>query len=300
MSFEYLCKRILNAWREASRYDKMLCLLGKIYTKEILKINDYRSISDFEFSVYSQFGDDGIIQFLINTLEIENKYFIEFGVSDYSESNTRFLLVNNNWSGFVMDGSHDNIGLLRKSAIYWKYDIKAKAAHITKNNINALIEESGMVNIGLLHIDLDGIDYWIWDALNLGKINPVIVILEYNSLFGITKPITVPYGDNFNRIKAHYSNLYWGASLKALYLLSRRKGYAFIGCNSAGNNAYFIRNDKIKNLKKLTAEEGFTMSKFRESKNKRGDLSFVSGEKRLDLIGRLPVYNTETQQVEYL
>src|SRR5882762_7163690 len=53
-------------------------------------IND---LSEVEFQVFSQWGDDGIIQYLINKIEIPNKTFIEFGVENYKESNTRFLLI---------------------------------------------------------------------------------------------------------------------------------------------------------------------------------------------------------------
>jgi len=97
---------------------------------------------------------------------------------------------------------------------------------------------------------------------------PVILILEYNSLFGLERAITVPYSDSFQRTKAHYSNLYWGASLRALYNLSVKKGYEFIGCNSSGNNAYFILKEYMNNnLKPISLKEGYVMSKFRESRN---------------------------------
>src|SRR5438093_10377535 len=76
-------------------------------------------LSDVEFQVYSQFGDDGVIQWLIHQIEIPCKTFIEFGVENYTESNTRFLLVNNNWQGLVIDGSQENINFIKNDRIYY-------------------------------------------------------------------------------------------------------------------------------------------------------------------------------------
>jgi len=147
-----------------------------------------------------------------------------------------------------------------------------------------------------LHIDLDGNDYWIWEAI---KIKPNILILEYNSLFGFDRAITVPYNPSFNRTSAHFSNLYWGASLKALYGLSQERGYTFIGCNSHGNNAYFLRKDKVNDrVKEVSLEEGFVLSKYREARDKAGALTCLRGEERPKVIRGLPVFNIDSQMIE--
>lgn len=78
-------------------------LFGKILVNQILS-KELSSLKDVEFKIFSQFGDDGIIQWLINNIEIDNEFFVEFGVENYKEANTKFLMFNNNWSGFVMDG----------------------------------------------------------------------------------------------------------------------------------------------------------------------------------------------------
>lgn len=275
---------------------KQLFLMGQFVSKNIDygKIN---KISDAEFQVFSQWGDDGIIQYLINNIEIENKYFIEFGVENYTESNTRFLLMNNNWSGLVMDGSEKQIDFIKKDSIYWKYDLTAKAAFITVENINELIKENGITgNIGLLHIDIDGNDYWVWKAINV--ISPDIVIIEYNSVLGIKKAITIPYQSDFIRTKGHHSNLYYGASLLAICDLAEEKGYYFVGSNSAGNNAYFIKNDKITDIEKLSPAEGYVESKFKEARNIKGELTYINRKERIELIENMPFYNTKTNTLE--
>ena len=155
-----------------------------------------------------------------------NKTFIEFGVEDFSESNSRFLMMNNYWSGFVMDGSESNINILKSSYYYWKYGLNAKAVFINKENINNLIQDQKFNReVGLLHIDLDGNDYYIWNEINV--IDPIIVIAEYNSIFGKDRPLSVIYDKNFNRNDAHYSNLLFGSSIKSLYQLADEKQKVF-------------------------------------------------------------------------
>jgi hypothetical protein len=257
-----------------------------------------KRLFELEFKVFSQFGDDGIINWLINYLEIGNKKFIEFGVTDYIESNTRFLLMNDNWDGLVMDGSDEAIKNILNSHYYWKHNLKAKQLWVTKENINEFITEYGYSGeIGLLHIDLDGNDYWIYKELT--NVKPDIFIAEYNSIFELN-PWTIPYDSSFYRTSAHYSNLYWGSGLKPIYDLAIDRGYSFIGCNSAGNNAYFVRTDKMKDLKPIYLENGYVCSKYRESRNEQGDLTFVSSIERLKVIQGLPVFNTIKNEIEFI
>lgn len=258
-----------------------------------------KSIHEVEFSIYSQCGDDGIIQYLVSRLPIANKTFVEFGVENYLEANTRFLLMNNNWSGLIMDGSAKNIEFIKNDKFYWQYDLKAQEAFITAENINDLLEANNITgSLGLLHIDIDGNDYWVWKAINI--VDPDIVIMEYNSIFGKDHAWTTPYQADFVRGNAHYSNLYFGSSLKALCMEAEARNMAFIGCNSAGNNAYFVKKEYLDHLsvRALTCEEGYVASKFREGRNEDGSLSFVSGKQRLKVIEGLPVWNVETEQME--
>lgn len=280
--------------------DIILLALGKLLVNQQRTINS-TNINDYEFKIFSQFGDDGIIQYLIHTLNINHNCFIEFGVEDYSESNTRFLLMNNNWSGFVIDGSIDNINRLTNSDYFWRYDLQATAEFITAENINTIIEKSGMSDIGILSIDIDGNDFFVLKAIDLSKINPDILILEYNSVFGSKRKITIPYDPKFQRTEKHYSNLYWGASLPALDQLAQEKGYGLIGSNLAGNNAYFLRKDLLNNVfSQKSADSVWKDSNFRESRNKDKTLSYLRKEQRLELIKGLPVLNIGTGLIEPL
>jgi hypothetical protein len=256
------------------------------------------SIQEAEFKVFSQFGDDGIIQYLIYHVGVtrEQRVFIEFGVENYEEANTRFLIMNDNWRGLIMDSDPANIAHVRTSSYYWKHDLAAVAAFIDTENVNELFRGQGFTGeIGLLSIDIDGNDYWVWERIE--AVNPIIVVVEYNSTFGARHAVTIPYDPLFSRSQAHYSNLFWGSSLKGLYLLAQRKGYALVGCNSAGNNAYFIRKDKLGPLMELTAEEGYVESRFRESRGWSGELTFLKGSERLSEICDMQVLDIEKNRV---
>lgn len=233
---------------------------------------------DYEFGVYSQWGEDGILSYLINILRPEHESFIEFGVENYTEANTRWLLEYRNWRGLVIDGSESHIRCIRESELYWKRSLSAVAGMVTRENIDTLIRVNGFAGpIGILSIDIDGMDYWVWERID--SVDPLIVVVEYNSLFGPDRFVTVPYRPDFTRHTAHYSGIYCGASLAALVALGERKGYAFVGSNSAGNNAFFVKRTHLAPpLRALTTREGYVRKRFRESRRPDGSLAFLTFE----------------------
>ncbi len=266
--------------------------LGRIENRQ-LEQADSKNLNDNEFRVFSQWGEDGIIQFLTRNIELPNKIFIEFGVENYTESSTRFLLINNNWSGLIIDGSTENINYVKQDPIYWQHNLKAVASFIDKDNINQIITENGIGGeIGILSVDIDGNDYWVWQAID--TVDPAITIAEYNYRFGAERAVTTPYDPSFVRTQAHHSTIYYGASLKALCLLAQKKGYAFVGCNRAGNNAFFVRRDlKPEWMKELTVAEGYVCGQFRESRDRDGNLQFLSHAQERELLATLPLVEVE-------
>jgi hypothetical protein len=276
--------------------EKSLMALGALLCNQQRLDNQNKKLTDYEFKIFSQWGEDGIIQYLVHNIEIKNKVFIEFGVENYEEANTKFLLMRDNWRGLIIDSSQKNIDSIKESELSWRYDLKVKTGFITAENIDDLIKQENIEGeVGLLSIDIDGNDYWVWEKIEV--VQPVIVIVEYNSVFGKDSVVTVPYDKEFERHKKHYSGLYWGASLGAFVYLAEKKGYAFVGSNSAGNNAFFVRKDRLGNIKAVTAEEGYVESKFRDSRNKDGDLDFASGAKRYEKIKGLKVFDVVQNKI---
>ena len=131
--------------------EQPLLMLGRLLSENIKNKKNISSLSEVEFKVFSQFGDDGIIQWLVNNIEFPNKTFIEFGVENFRESNTRFLMMNNNWSGLVIDGSESNVTQIINSEYFCGYMLLVKHAWIDIDNINDLILSSGFDrDIGIL------------------------------------------------------------------------------------------------------------------------------------------------------
>ncbi|HET6271521.1 MAG TPA: hypothetical protein VFG32_00935 [Bacteroidota bacterium] len=250
------------------------------------------SLHDYEFKVYSQWGEDGIIQYLINSIEISNKVFVEFGVQDYREANTRFLLQCNNWSGLVMDSSPEFIQRIRSEPLYFRHNLRAICAFIDRDNINQLLKDNGITgDIGLLSIDIDGMDYWIWEAIS--SIHPRIVVCEYDSLMGSQRAVVTPYDGSFDRLKAHYSFLYGGASIAAIDMLARRKGYSLVGSNSNGVNAFFVRNDLVGTMNVLTPQQAYVRGQFRNSRDQEGNMTYLGFDDAVRLIADMPLLDVE-------
>ena len=269
-------------------------LVGGIEARRVAALPPCAPLHQTEFKVYSQFGDDGIIQYLITHLPAVPS-FVEFGVEDYTEANTRFLLTHNQWQGLIMDGRPDLDAAVAVQGLPMLHDLSICSAFITAENINDLITGAGYAGeIGLLSIDIDGNDYWVWKAITC--VQPQIVVAEYNAVFGSERAVTIPYAPAFTRQQAHHSWLYFGASLRACCLLAEEKGYAFVGCNQAGNNAYFVRKDHAGSFQTLSPEEGFVDGRFRESRDERGRMNRLTGPARLQAIADLPVVDLESGQ----
>ena len=287
---------VLNAGTRIAKtvdIDRLRAQLGGVESRHVATLGP-EEITKAEFQCFSQFGEDGMIQFLVQRVPIKRDVFVEFGVADYRESNTRFLLIHDNWRGLIMDSADAMHHFLRSTGIAWRYEIDAKTAFIDRDNINDLISTAGVEgDIGLLSIDLDGNDYWVLEAIDV--VTPRLIVAEYNSVFGPEAAVTVPYDPTFIRGEKHWSWLYAGASLAALTRLANEKSYALVGGNQAGNNAFFVRRDVLGNIPEVTVEEAYVLSRFRESRNRAGELSYISGhEERLRVIADMPLVDLES------
>jgi hypothetical protein len=273
--------------------ERSLLLAGKTAARQLPYDRKIRDLSEVEFRVFSQWGEDGIVEWLVSQIGVPNTRFVEFGVENFREANCRFLLMNRNWKGLVFDGNEQHMTDLRSERMYWMFDLTAKAAFVTAENIDSLITDAGFSGpLGILSIDIDGNDYWVWKSIQ--SVDPAIVICEYNPILGDRYPITVPYDSKFTRFSGHHSGLYFGCSIGAIRQLATSRGYTFVGTNSNGINAFFVRNDLAAPvLAKLETARAFP-SRHRDSRNAQGELSFADGLARFDLISHLEVENVVT------
>jgi hypothetical protein len=208
------------------------------------------SFRDVEFSAYSQNGEDGILLYIFTLIGTTNRKVAEVCAGDGIECNAANLIINHGWTGLLVDGNSKAIE--RGARFYatrtnaWRLNRLSPTlvhAWVDRNNINELLTRNHMSGeIDLLSLDMDGIDFWIWEALEC--ISPRVVVLEYNNRWRADDAVTVPYSDRFVGVGVSVEGQgYFGASLLAYVRLASRKGYRLIGVNSPNTNAVFMRND---------------------------------------------------------
>ena len=256
--------------------------------------SEVKNLNELDFKVFSQSGEDGIIDYLLYSLNIKIPKFVEIGIGDYQESNTRFLFEKTNAKGLVIDCLKDLKNKISKNVTLWKGDLIIVEKFVNAENINNVLKENGFnKKLDLLSLDVDGIDYWILDSLqpNISK----IIVVEYNSTFGSDLEVTVPNIKNFNRTNYHYSNLCFGASLKAIIKLMKTKNYVFLGTNISKINAFFVSKEELHKIKLNLPNDKdlseFVNSNIRESRSIDGKLSYLSGGDKIKAIDDCEVIN---------
>ena len=238
--------------------DSQVQMATYLSRQSYLRGNDSQSINRHELKVYSQNGEDGILLYLFSKIDSTNRFAVEFGVGDATECNSLNLLVNWGWRGTLLDCDTEKTrtahSFLERKLNGRSSDVVVVNSLITRENIDELlIEHCPETGPDLLSIDTDGNDYWLWKSLS--RLRPRVVVIEYNAAFGAERTIAVPYELLFDRYQKHPSGLCFGASLKALEKLGEEKGYALVGCDSNGVNAFFVRRDVARGrIKALPSE----------------------------------------------
>ena len=282
-------KTLLDRWM-----DRTMMIAGVQAVRAQRTLQRIDTLADVEVCVFSQFGEDGILDWLVDRLPISRPLFIEIGVGNYLESNTRFLLRNRNWRGLIIDGAPE-IAQLKTDDVSWAHDLTAVSAFVTAENISSIIKSADFDSpVGILSIDIDGVDYWVLKQLLWLK--PDIIICEYNAVLGDIHPITIPYDPEFDRRTVPgTSRLYYGASIQAF--VSLLEGYTLVGTATAGGNAFFVRNEIFGSIAGSIADTYPRPSLFRESYGPDGQLTFLGGLARLAQIASKPVVDLRTGRV---
>lgn len=198
------------------------------------------SLLDVGFRKYSQFEEDGILLYLFSLIRPINRTCVELCAGNGHECNTANLIINHGWWGHLFDGDVDNVRrgneFYAESRDTFLHPPRFTQAWLTAENVNELLLKSGVSGpVDLLSLDIDGMDYWVWKAIEV--INPQVVVCEIHNLIPPELALTVPYAPEF----VCKSELYRGASLAAMSKLGRDKGYRLIGMHRFGFNAFFVR-----------------------------------------------------------
>ncbi len=238
-------ERVPDAHWQRTRVDKGTQTLLQLAYQDLLRENKpLPRLDEVGFRAFSQFDEDGILLYLFTVLGVEHKTCVEICAGVGYECNTANLIINHAWDGLLVDGNAENARIAR--AFYASYPDTfwrpPTVLHtwVDAETINDRISENGFTGeIDLLSLDLDGVDFWIWKAINC--VNPRVVVLEFNVCMPADVSVAVPYDRSFacSDLKPGYLN----ASLAAWVKLGREKGYRLVGVNRNAVNAFFVRDD---------------------------------------------------------
>jgi hypothetical protein len=201
-----------------------------------LQAHDLRA---YERRVYSQNGEDGILEEILRRVGAPKKYFVEFGVETGEQCNCARLVLEEGWHGLFIEGFAPYFEQLRERYCS-RLGVRCLQAYVSSANIETLLREQGVpIDLDVLSIDIDGNDYWVWKAIDRWR--PRVVVIEYNA----SHPPGKKWVMQENRDHRWDGTTYYGASLTSLTALGRQKGYTLVATNSSGVNAFFVRDDLV-------------------------------------------------------
>ena len=225
------------------------------------RLQDRRVVTTAHGQVYSQNNEDGIIAEIFRRIGTENRTFVEFGVGDGRQNNTR-LLLELGWKGRWLEGDAKSADAIRA---YFSNEIANGKLEfietiVTKENSRGLATLQFLPDgPDFLSIDIDFLTSYVWRELS--HIKPRLVCVEYNAHYPASVAYEVPYAPS----QMWQGDTRFGASLKQLEIIGRNLGYALVGCDLLGVNAFFVRADLAKPeefLEPFTAENHYQPPRF--------------------------------------
>jgi hypothetical protein len=239
-----MCKLVDSKLTSAEKGVQILLLLK--YKELLYNNNPLPAFRDVEFRCFSQNGEDGILLYIFSLIGTTSRKSIELCAGDGIECNTANLIINHGWEGLLVDGNasyvcagKDFYGKCKETFLCPPTFVHS---WVTAENVNALIIDNGFEGeIDLLSLDMDGVDYWIWKAIDC--VQPKVVALECRPEWGPNRSVTVPYKPDFYvDLKGKTWAAYGGASLPAFVKLAKEKGYRLVGSTRLLFNVFFVRD----------------------------------------------------------
>jgi len=205
-------------------------------------------LQSYEEKIYSQNGEDGVLVALLGVVGVKTKYYVEFGVADGVECNSRILREHFGFDGLMMDGGHEDVATNLRQEV------------ITEANVLSLFAKYDVPQtFDLLSLDVDMFDYWILARLlgPKGNYRPRIIIVETNPSLCLNKavtmrdysrinavPMTVVHPTTTNQTTWDLSR-YAGANPAAFQRLGRAFGYEMVYCERCGVNCFMVLKSEL-------------------------------------------------------
>ncbi len=237
------------------------------------------------FNMYAQNEEDGLVLALLKEVGIATRSFVEIGCGE-NGGNSGFLALELGFSGLMLDGDERRLQAARQ-----RFDperIVIRPAFVTRENVNELIEREGFAGeVDFLSIDVDGNDAWLLEALEV--VSPRVVAVEYNSLLGPDRAVTIPYAPQFERRAVKPTEVirarYYGVSLRGADVVARRKGYRLVVVEPRGTNAFFVRDDLAPHIPALEPGAAFRrLNKHQDMLDEGFDVYALAAKHELPLV----------------
>lgn len=194
----------------------------------------------WEFSGFSQNGEDGILDVLRSRLLNANRYFIEIGTSDGIENNSAWLVIAEKYNGIMIEGNPKLVERANRIITTYSIGVECHNMFVTRENVQHVMGMALNQDPDIFSLDIDGNDYYVAQAVLDGGGRPKIFVVEYNSVYGPNQSVTVEYRDNFSFTAAHPTQLYYGVSIAGWCKFFKSRGYHFITVDRNGVNAFFV------------------------------------------------------------
>jgi hypothetical protein len=224
---------------QSRTHPRIAIALARAAATSSLRRIDPSTPSSWEFSGFSQNGEDGILDYLCGHLLEPNRYFIEIGASNGLENNTTWLALAKRYGGLMIDGDPAKVAECRQTFAVLNGALEFEAMMVNPESTDAVARLALFKDPDVFSLDIDSVDYFVTEALIDRILRPKVVVIEYNSTFGPERAVTIPYTFPFNRHRAHPSGYYYGASVTALRHLLEGRGYRFVTVEQNGVNAFF-------------------------------------------------------------
>ncbi len=232
--------RIIDYLIDYKDRQRIAIALAKGSASMLSRSIDLRDPCTWEFSGFSQNGEDGIIDVLRRNLSNANRYVLEIGAAEGTENNSSWLLLAERYEGLMIEGDPRQSARARRNVARYSIGSECLSMFVKLGTVEAIMSKLSYRDPDVFSLDIDGNDYYIANKLFELGLRPKIVAVEYNSAFGSERRVASEYRDDFSRTTAHPSLLLYGVSVAAWKVFFAAHGYRFVTVDANGVNAFFV------------------------------------------------------------
>ena len=231
--------RLKNLIRDSRDRERIAIALSRGAAMRAARTVDLRRPETWEFSGFSQNGEDGLLEVLRSQLKSSNRSFVEIGAADGIENNTAWLLVAERYGGVMVEGNPYLAARAQRSVIPHSIAAEAVQMFVTRDNVGEIAARALFKDPDVFSLDIDGNDYYIANAVFDCGFRPKVFVVEYNSVFGPDRECTIPYQADFT-IERHPTQLWYGVSVAGWRKFFAERGYRFVTVDRNGVNGFFV------------------------------------------------------------